>query len=97
MKKLKKTNAVIVNPNQQTVFVPRQDPYTMNMNQRRNCYNCGEFEHLAKNCKNLGIIEQGRRLKYGDNINTGSNLNREESLIILNQALVIIDLQCSVG
>jgi len=54
------------------------------MNQRRNCYNCGEFEHLAKNCKNLGIIEQGRRLEYGDNINTGSNLNREESLIILN-------------
>jgi len=51
----------------------------------RNCYTCGGFEHLARNCKNREIIERGRRLEY-ENKNNGqnNNLNGEESLIVLD-------------
>jgi len=59
----------------------------------RNCYNCGKFEHLAKNCRNRGIgnrIRKGKRLKYrkeriieGGN-KSNSNLNRDQDLILLD-------------
>ena len=37
--------------------------------ENRNCYNCGGFRHLARNCRNKKIkdrIGKGRRLEYGD-------------------------------
>ena len=59
----------------------------------RNCYNCGKFEHLAKNCRNKVIenrIRKGKRLKYrkeriieGGN-KSNSNLNRDQDLILLD-------------
>jgi len=55
----------------------------------RNCYNCGDSEHSARNCRNKeieGRIEEGRRLEYrqGNNRqrmikgeNRQNNLNRK--------------------
>jgi len=69
----------------------------MDVNQKnRNCYNCGRFRHLARNCRNRGIenrIEEGRRLEYEQNNgqrlmieeeNEQSNLNRDGDLIVLD-------------
>ena len=38
----------------------------------------------------LKIIGQRRRVEYRDNLNTGNNVNGEESLVVLDQALVMI-------
>jgi len=56
----------------------------MDVNRERNCYSCGEFGHLARNCRNYGIIGQGRRIEYRDNLNTMNNLKEEKSLVVLN-------------
>jgi len=58
----------------------------------RNCYNCREFRHLARNCRNRGIknrIGDGRRLEYKQRLrmeenNGHSNLNKEGDLVVLN-------------
>jgi len=55
MEGIKRTNAVMVHPNQRAGFTPCS-PYAIDMNKRNiNCYNYGRFEHLARNCKNRGI------------------------------------------
>ena len=33
---------------------PRQDPYVMEVDRRRNCYACGDFGHMACHCRNWG-------------------------------------------
>jgi len=54
----------------------------------RNCYNCGRFKHLARNCKNRKTgdrIGKGRRLEYeGDNGPYNNNLNKDRDLIVSN-------------
>jgi len=82
MEEVERTNTAIVYLNQHTGFVPRQDSYAMNVDQERNCYSCGEFGHIARNCRNWKIVKQERRLEYRDNKN--SNLNEEENLIVFN-------------
>ena len=64
--------------------MPRCDPYTMKVDHDRNCYSCGGFGHLTRNYRNWRIIRQEMRLEYGDNSNITNNLNRKESLIVLN-------------
>ena len=56
----------------------------MDIDKRRNYYNCGGFGHLERNCRNWGIIGQGRRIKYRDNRNTLNNLKEKESLVVLD-------------
>ena len=84
---VKRTNAVIVCPNQQAGFV-FHNIYAINIDRgNRNCYNYIRFGHLIRNCRNQeieGRIEERRRLEYGNRNNEQSNLNGEENLIILN-------------
>jgi len=62
---------VIAHLTQQAVFAFQQDPYAIEVDCRnRNCYNCGDFWHLARNYRNKEIkdkIGEGRRLEYGNN------------------------------
>jgi len=70
MERVKRTNIIIVHPNQQAVFM-LCNIYTMDIDRRNmNCYNYGRFGHLARNCKNRrigGRIGKDRRLEYKRN------------------------------
>ena len=92
-------NTVIVHPNQRAGLT-QHNLYTMDVDCRnQNCYNCGRFEHIAKNCRNRGAGErvgEGRRLEYGNGNNKqrliieggnrqgNNNLNRERDLIVFD-------------
>ena len=82
MERVERINVAVVYLDQQAGFVPRQDLYAMNIDYGRNCYSYGRFGHITRNCKNKKIIEQGRRLEYGNNEN--NNLNGEKSLVVLD-------------
>jgi len=62
----------------------RRNLYVININRRRNYYSCRGFGHLARNCRSWGIVVQGRRMEYRNNINNRNNLKEKESLIVLN-------------
>ena len=77
IKGVERTNAPIVTLQQRTGF-PQRNPYTIEVDRRenRNCYTCGGFGHLARNCKNRGMMN--RRMEvYQDSNN---NLNRKGGL-----------------
>ena len=59
----------------------------INMNRERNCYSCGGSGYLAQNYKNWRIIDQERRIEYGNNRNISNNLKEEENLVVLNYIL----------
>jgi len=85
IEKVEKMNTVVVYPNQWAGFVPRRDSYTINIDRGKNYYSCGEFRHLARNCRNWEIVGQERRLEYGDNLNNmNNNLNGKESMVVFD-------------
>jgi len=82
----------MVCPNQRVKFA-QHNPHAIDVDRgNRKCYNCGGFEHLARNCRNRRIenrIGEGRRLEYGQGLRTKgnngqSNLNRERDLVVLD-------------
>jgi len=94
---IKRTNVVMVYPNQQARLAPH-NPYVMEVDGRnRNCYNCGGFDHMMKyyrNWETKNKIGEERRLEYRKNRNNGQqriiegenkqNLNGNRDLIVLN-------------
>ena len=77
MEGVERTNTAMVTPKQRTGFSQRK-PYAMDVNRRknRNCYACGGFGHLARNCRNRGMTN--RRMEVDQDIN--NNLNGEGGL-----------------
>jgi len=96
MERVERTDAVMIHPQQRVGDIQR-NPYAMDVDRRenRNCYNCGGFRHLARNCRNRKTgnrIGEGRRLEYGRNEgqrrieggNREQNLNGEQDLMLLD-------------
>ena len=59
MEGIKRTNTVVVRGvgaggEQNMGAPPRWDPFAMEVDRGRNCYACGGFGHMARNCRNRG-------------------------------------------
>ena len=73
----------------------KRNPFAIKVDQRRNCYACEEFGHMARYCRNWGQRErvvENRRVKYeGGRIkeipNFMNNLKEMENLELLNLVL----------
>jgi len=90
MKDVERTNAVVVRGQGQGAEIPpRRNPFAMNIDRGRNCYACGGFGHMARNCRNRERVAENRRVEYGggriEEISTFSNnLKEGEDLELLN-------------
>jgi len=93
MEGVERTNAVVVRGAGQSMGTPpRRDPYAMEVDRGRNCYACGGFRHMARNCRNRGQrgrVAENRRVEYGGGrieeiTNFSNNLKEEENLELLN-------------
>jgi len=63
IEEVERTNAVVVRGLGQGAGAPsRWNPYTMEVDKKRNCYACGGFGHMAHYCRNQGRVIQGRRV-----------------------------------
>ena len=57
MEEVERTNMVMINLQQQwTGFAPKQNPYTINVDKERNCYNCRGFKHIVKYYRNQKMV-----------------------------------------
>jgi len=69
MEGIERTNAVVVRGTGQGAGIPpRRDPFAMDIDRGRNCYACGGFGHMARNCRNRGMrgrVGENRRVEYG--------------------------------
>jgi len=64
MEGIERTNAVVVRGSGQGAGVPpRRDLFAMEVDRGRNCYTCGGFGHMARNCWNRGRVM--RRVEIG--------------------------------
>ena len=93
MEGVERTNAVVVRGQGQGAGVPpRRDPFAMEIDRGRNCYACGGFGHMARNCRNQGMrgrVVDNRRVEYGGGrieeiTNIENNLKEGENLELLN-------------
>jgi len=95
MEDVERTNAVVLRGSGmgQSAGIPlRRNPYAMEVDRGRNCYACGGFRHMARNCKNRSQRErvaENRRVEYGGGrieeiMNITNNLKENENLELLN-------------
>ena len=88
MEGIERTNAVVVR-GQNAGIPPRRDPFAMEIDRGRNCFACGGFGHMARNCRNRGMrgrVAENRRVEYGGGsieeiTNIGNNLKEGENLV----------------
>jgi len=77
MEGVERINVVMARLQQQGVEFSQRNLYAMDMDMsKRNCYVCGDFEHMAKYCRNREI-EVNRKMEVENN---SSNLNGEGGL-----------------
>ena len=87
MEEVERTNVVVVRDVGQGMGAPpRQDSFAMEVDRGRNCYACGGFGHMARNCRNRG---QRGRVEYGGGrieeiMNITNNLKEDENPELLN-------------
>jgi len=92
MEGVERTNAVVMRGQGQNGGIsPRQDPFAMEIDRRRNCYTCGGFGHMARHCRNRGRGRpmDGRRVEYGEGrieetLDNANNLKGRENLELLD-------------
>ena len=92
MEGVERTNAVVVRgAGQGAGTPPRRDPFAMEVDRGRNCFACGGFGHMARNCRNRGRGRpmDGRRVEYSGGrieeiFDNSNNLKGEENLELLN-------------
>jgi len=88
MEGIERTNAVVVRGAGQSMGAPpRRDPFAMEVDHGQNCYACGGFGHMARNCRNRGRMM--RRVEIGGgkskgNIEQIGHLKEVENLEALN-------------
>ena len=77
MEGVERTNAAMARPQQQGIGFLQRNSYAMDVDRRENwnCYACGGFGYLARNCRNRGM-GMNRRME----VDQDSNLNREGGL-----------------
>ena len=94
---IERTNAVVVRGSgvgggQNMGPPPRWDLFAMEVDRGWNCYACGGFGHMARNCRNKsqrGRVVENRRVEYGrgrieEITNNLNNLKVEENLEFLD-------------
>jgi len=81
MEGVERTNAAVVTPQQRAGF-PQRNPYAMDVDKRENriCFACGGFRHMARFCRNRGMVN--RRIEVDQNFS--HNLNGEGDLVSPN-------------
>jgi len=93
MEGVERTNAVVVRGQGQSMGVPpRRDLFAMEIDWGHNCYACGGFGHMTRNCRNRGQrgkVAENKRVEYGGGrieeiMNISNNLKEEENLELLN-------------
>jgi len=81
MEGVERINMVIVRGSRQVMEAsPRRDPYAIKMDQKRNCYACGGFKHMAHNCRNWRRVAEGRRMEFERTYKHLNNLKEEANL-----------------
>ena len=77
MEGVERTNATVVTSQQRAGF-PQRNPYAMDVDRRENrtCFACGGFGHMARFCRNRGMMS--RRMEVNPD---NSNLNGEGDLV----------------
>ena len=88
MEGIERTNAVVVRGQGQGGGIPpRQDPFAMELDRGRNCYTCGGFGHMVRNCRNRGRIMRRAEIggeKFEGSIKQIGHLKEVENLEALD-------------
>jgi len=92
MEGVERTNAVVVRGagagvGQSMEAPPRQDPFVMEIDHGRNCYACGGFGHMARNCRNRECVMRKVEIggeRFEGNIKQIGYLKEVENLEALN-------------
>jgi len=57
IKRVERINMIVVYlQQQQAEFIPRHNPYVMEVDHERNYYSCGGFCHITRNYRNQRIV-----------------------------------------
>jgi len=88
MEGVERMNAVVVRGQGQGAGTPpRRDPFAMEVDRRRNCYACGGFGHMARNCRNRGRVMRRVEIdggRFEGNIKQIRHLKEVENLEALD-------------